>query len=340
MRLLFTAVFAAISLFTFAQTDSATFFYQKGLEEKNKGRLMESYKNFDKAYSYNKNDKQITSELAKTLFDLRRYPQAKEKYLQLEKMGDVSAANYKQLMTLSFNLRQYNDAIKYAHLVKKTDPAEKTAYFIGKAYYEQENYGMATKFLDIAGKEDPQNAEIPYLTARAYADMQNFKQAIPYFEKAIALDPNNNRWLYELGLIYYGMQDDKNSLKYMLLAGEKGYRKDNEYLQNLAIAYLNTGKTNEGLAILKEALIRRPTDMNLLNTIAEACYDAKRYDDAIDYWDQILAIDKTNAEALFMIGMSYQKEGDKQKGMALCDKAIQMDPSLQHNTQNISMPGM
>ncbi len=340
MRFLLTATFSFITFFSFAQTDSAQFYLKKGLDEKSKGRLMESFKHFDKAYSYDQKDRQIVSELANTLYELRRYPQAREKYMQLEKMGDASAATYKQLMLLSFNMRQQNDAIRYAQLLKKADPSEKVAFYIGKAYYDQENYGEAIKNLDMAAKENPQNAEVKYLIARAYADMQNFKQAIPYFEKAITLEPENNRWLYELGLIYYGMQDDKNSLKYLLLAGEKGYKKDNEYLQNLAVAYLNSGQANKGLDILKEALVRRPSDMNLLSIIAEACYDAKKYDDAIDYWDQILSLDKKNAEALYMIGMSYQKKGERQKGMALCDKAIEMDPSLQRNKQKMQMPGM
>ena len=242
-------------------------------------------------------------------------------------------------MQLSFNLRQYPDAIKYAHLVKKTDPSAKTAYYIGKANYDQENYGDAIKFLNIATIEDPANAEVPYMIARAYTDMNNHKMAIPFFEKALALQPDNTRWMYEMGLIYYAMHDDKNSLKYLLMAGEKGLRRDNEYLENLAIAYLNNKQTDKGLEILKESLSRRPADMNLLNMIAEANYDAKRYDDAIGYWDQVLTLDKQNAAALFMIGMSYQKKGDKNKGMALCDKAIEMDPSLARNKQKIQMPG-
>ena len=168
----------------------------------------------------------------------------------------------------------------------------------------------------------------------------NFKAAIPHFQKALELQPANNRWMYEMALIYYAMHDDKNSLKYMLEAGEKGYKRDNEYLENLGIAYLNAGETDKGLTIMKEILERRPSDMNVLNMIAEACYDAKKYDDAINYWDEILRLDKQNASALYMIGMSYQAKGEKQKGMALCDKAIEMDPSLQRNKQKISMPGM
>jgi tetratricopeptide (TPR) repeat protein len=102
---------------------------------------------------------------------------------------------------------------------------------------------------------------------------------------------------------------------------------------------LNNKEYDKGLDIMKEALNRRPTDISLLNMVAEAHYDVKKYDDAINYWDRVLELDKQNASALFMIGMSYQKKGEKQKGQALCDKAIQMDPSLAKNKQKMEMPG-
>ena len=338
-KLVMTVAILGISIASFAQTDSSTYFLQKGLEEKTRGRRMESLKQFEKAYSYNKENKQVVSELAAAYLDLRRYIQAKEKYQQLEKMGDQSDSTYRQLMNLCFNTRQFDDAIKYALLLKKVNPSEKTAFIIGKSNYEKENLGEAIKYLDIATKEDPQNAEIPYSVARAYSDMQNYKAAIPYFQKAVQLKPDQSRWIYEMALIYYAMNDDQNSLKYMLEAADKGYKKDNEYLQNLSTAYLNAGKFNEGIAVLTEVLQRRPSDMNILNMLAEAYYDAKKYDDAIIYYEQILTIEKSKAEALYMIGLSFQKKGEKEKGMALCDKAIQMDPSLQNLKQKQQMPG-
>jgi len=135
------------------------------------------------------------------------------------------------------------------------------------------------------------------------------------------------------------MNDDQNSLKYMLEAGEKGLKKDNAYMQNLATAYLNVGRFNEGVGVLQDILRLRPSDKNVISTIAEAYYNAKKYDEAINYYDELLRMDKQNADALYMIGMSYQKKGDKQKGMALCDKAIEMDPSLKSLKQEKKMPG-
>jgi tetratricopeptide (TPR) repeat protein len=338
-KMLLAAAALGFSTIISAQTDSSALFLQKGLEEKTKGRRMESMKQFEKAYSYNKNSKEVVAELASAYFDLRRYAQAKEKYVQLEGLGDKSAATYKQLMSISFNMRQFDDAIKYAQALKKADGSQQVAYYIGKANYEKENLGEALKYLDIAAKEDPKNAEVPYLAARAYADMQNFKQALPYFQKAMELNPNDARLHYEAALIFYAANDDKNSLKYMQAAADKGIKQDNEFLQNLSMAYLNAGQFNEGIKLLEQALAKRPSDLGILNMLAEAHYDAKKYDEAIRYWDDIMKINNNNAEALYMIGMAYQKKGDKAKGQQLCDKAIEMDPSLSNLKQKKQMPG-
>lgn len=330
------------SVLAFSQNsnpDSANYFLQKGLQEKQVGRRMESLKNFEKAYKYDSTNKSIVSELAVAYHDLRKFTHAKNTYKKLETLGDASPAIYKQLMDLSFSLKQNDDVIVYANKLKQADPSQKISFFIGKVQYDQENYGEAIKYLTAAMKEDELNAEAPYMIARSYADMQNYKNSIPYFQKAIALDTAKSNWIYELALIYYAIHEDKNALQHMLLAGERGYRRDNDYLENLGIAYLNAGELDKGVEILGEILNKRPSDMNILNMIAEAYYYKGKFQLAMDYWDKILGYDKQNASALYMIGMCYQKKGEKEKGQHLCDKAIEMDPSLAALKQKKQMPG-
>jgi tetratricopeptide (TPR) repeat protein len=337
---LFTILTIGVATATYSQADSANLYFQKALTEKQAGRKLEVWKNLDKAYKYNSSDKAIITELADVLLSLNKYAQAKEMYQKLEQLGDNSPNLYKQLLTLSFNTKRFDDAILYADKLKKADPKEKVSYMLGKIYYDRDDYGEAIKFLQAAEKEEPQNAEVPYLIARSYADMMNYKLSIPYFEKAIAIAPDKNNWIYELGLIHYAMNSDKDALKYILLAGEKGYKKDNDYMENLGVAYMNVGKLDEALTILKDILAKKPSDLNILNMIAEGYYYSGKYQDAIDYWDKVLMYDKTNAQSLYMIGMAYQKKGEKDKGIALCDKAIEMDPGLAKYKQKKSMPGM
>jgi tetratricopeptide (TPR) repeat protein len=307
--LLFAATAALLSSASFAQTDSSAVYLQKAIDEKAKGRRMEAIKSLEKAQTLNKNNKQVVNELAASYLDVRMLAKAKAAFQQLETIGGATADTYRQLMNLNFNMRQFNDAIRYAELVQKSSTGEKVAYIIGRSYYEMDDLGNSIKYLESAIKEDPSNSQVPHLLAMAYTNMQNFKQAIPYFEKAIALEPANNRFLYEMALAYYGMGDDKNALRYMLEAGEKGYKKDSEYMQNLSTALMNAGKFSEGLDIMKKALEKRPSDIGLIDMIAEACYDAGKFDDAISFYNKILAIDEKKAEALYMMGMAYQKKG-------------------------------
>lgn len=338
-KISFAAAAIIFSASAFAQTDSSAFYLQKGLDEKAKGRRMVVVQQLEKAYSFNQKNTQVVSELAAAYMEVKFYAKAKEKFGQAESLGERTASLYKNLMTLNFNMRQWNEAIKYAQLLKKADASEKVDYYIGRAYYEQDDLGKAIQYLDAAAKTDPANAEIPHTLATAYTNMQNFKLAIPYFEKAISLQPTDSRLVYELALVYYGMNDNANALKYMLEAGEKGYRKDNEYMQNLATAYMNAGKFAEGLEMMKQTLEKRPSDIGLIDMIAEACYDAGKYDDAINYYNKILTIDNKKAEALYMMGMAYQKKGATDNGRALCDKAIAMDPSLSSLKTEKKMPG-
>jgi tetratricopeptide (TPR) repeat protein len=339
-KIILTTVFAVLSQLAFSQADSSAFYLKKGLDEKTAGRRMESYKHFEKAYAFNKNSREAVQELASALYDLRRYAPAREKYIELEKLGDRSEYTFKQLMLLSFNLRQFNDVIHYGNQLKKINPQEKTAFYLGKAYFAQEDLGNAIKQFEQAAKEDPQNADIPYTVARAYMDMQNYKSALPHFQKALQLNPENNRWHYELALMFYAMYDNHNSLKHMLIAVEKGIKKDNDFMQNLATAYINTGKFDDGINTLKEILQKRPSDISIISSLAEAFYDGKKFNEAIQYYDMLLELDKKNSQALYMIGMSYQKMGQKEKGMAICDKAIEMDPALKSLKQEKKMPGM
>jgi len=338
-RLMLAILLVFSSSFLFAQSDSAHFFLQKGLDEKQKGRRMESVKYFEKAIKYDTTNKAVLDELATGYMDLRKYYQAKETYKKLVGLGENSASNYKQLLQLSFNLKSYDEAIVYANNLKKIDPSENVNYYLGKINYDKENYGDALKYLNAAAKEDPKNGEIPYMIGRSYADMMNYKLAIPFYQTAIGLDNTKYGWCYELGLICYSNNNNIDALKYILMAGEKGYPKDNSYQQNLGIAYIDAGKFNDGIAILNDLLKKRPSDLNLLDMVAQSNYENGKYDDAMNDWDIILGYDKTNASALYMIGMCYQKKGEKAKGTQLCDKAIEMDPSLAMYKQKREMGG-
>ncbi|MCX8019873.1 MAG: tetratricopeptide repeat protein [Chitinophagaceae bacterium] len=328
-------VFTSIHSQTTNPKDSADHYLNKGIEEKQSGRRLESLKWLEKAYRFDSLNHSVLLELAQAYHDLRRYTQSYALWVKILENKPNDTRALKTLVNLAHQLKLHQDVIRYANQLKKTSPEEKLAFYIGRAYYDMDQYGEAIRYLKIAENEDSLNAETYYLIAHSYTEMSNYKTAIPYFKKAIALKPDPN-WIYHLALTYYAVHEDQLALQYMIEAGEKGLSKDNSFLENLAIAYLNAGNEQKGMEMLHEVLKRKPFDLNVLNLIAETYYAKKSYNKAMEYWDKILEFDKNNATALYMIGMCYQQMGgtiNKRKGIELCEKAITIDPSLGRKKQ-------
>jgi tetratricopeptide (TPR) repeat protein len=328
-----------ISPCTYSQTDSSAFYYQKGTAEKEAGRFREAEKAFTKALHFSPNDTKVQVALGFSLIEQKRYMEAREKLIIAYQKDNKNPEVIENLATLSLNTRQWNDAVTYAKKMQELKIGNSANFIIAKSYYELQNYGECLKYCELAFKDDPKRAETPYIAARSFVEMSNYKKAAGCFEQAIERDSTKANWMYEAGLVYYAIPDDKKAIYWLERAGAKGYTRSNDYLENLANAYLNSNNYEKGLSLLQEVLKRKPADQELLYNIADAYYQTGKYQDAIDYWDKILAIDKQNASALYMIGLSYQKKGEKEKGQQLCDRAIQMDPSLKKLKEEKKMPG-
>ncbi len=129
-------------------------------------------------------------------------------------------------------------------------------------------------------------------------------------------------------MTYSAIPDDKTAVIYYEKAAERGYKTDNDYYENLSLSCILSGQPEKGLQLMMNLLEKKPADLNLLYNIAETYYKIKEYPRAISFFDSILQQDNSNARAMYMMGMAYQKKGDVSKGMMICDKAIEIDPSL------------
>ena len=78
--------------------------------------------------------------------------------------------------------------------------------------------------LQAAAKDDPSNAEIPYLIGRSFVDMSNYKMAVQFFEQALAIDSTKAIWYYETGLTYFAIPDARKAIEYFEKAISKGYK--------------------------------------------------------------------------------------------------------------------
>jgi tetratricopeptide (TPR) repeat protein len=329
------AIIMAINQSYAQNTDSASAYFQKGIEEKTAGRMLQASKYFDKAISFNNSFKEAYIENGYANLEMRRTDAAKGHFTKVYELDPNNAVAIKELMELYYNHRQFAKAKEMAAKCKGCAGTER---IIGMCAYQQEDYGLAVKMLGAYLAKNPTDAEATYTMARSHLDMEDYKGAVPYYKKAIALNEEKSSWAYELGLLYYNNEDFKSAVAMFQRAADKGYTQSNDFKENFGYAHIYAGNFDDGEKLLLEVLQRKPNNKDLLRDMAEAYFKTNKYDKSLNYCQKLMELDMNDGKALYQAGLCFQKMGQKDKGQAMCDKAIEMDPSLNNlRTKSMTM---
>lgn len=318
----------------FAQSDSSQSYFNKGMDEKNARRYLVASKYFDKASQLDPNNVEAFLENGRVNLEMRRMDAAQALFLTAYQLQPSNTSALRELTALYFNNRQFQKAIE---LGQKCNCPEGER-IIGMSNYHLEDYGSAIKGLQKVLSKNPNDAEAAYTLGRSFLEIEDYRNAIPPYQKAVTLDPSRSAWMYELGLIYYTKNNYREAVKYFKMADDAGYNKSNDFYENAGFAYLSIGDVETGLKYMTIILQRKPNNKELITNVAEALYAGKQYDHALDYYQKLLELDPKDAKALYMAGMTFQKKGDKSRGQQMCDKAIEIDPSLAKNRQKKEIP--
>ena len=311
---------------SFAQaTDSAVFFYQKGVEEKTAKRYLVASKNFDKAIRFNPTYTAAYIDNGYVNLEMRKTDAAITHFTKANELEPENNAAINELMNLYFSYRQYPKAIAFAQKCNACDNAEK---IIALSYFQTEDYGKAEKGLLALIAKKPSDPETNYTLGRSYMEMEQEKKAITYYEKAVTLDTTKNNWLHELALLYYAINNYKSAVVYFNKAAANGFPQSNDFNENLGYSYIYAGEFEKGEKILLDIMAKKPGNKDILRDIAQAYYDRKLYDKSLEFCQKLLELDIKDATALYQAGMCFIKKGEKDRGQAMCDKAIELDPSL------------
>ncbi|MCW3111858.1 MAG: tetratricopeptide repeat protein [Segetibacter sp.] len=327
LALLLIVSFPVLAMCSVTNPDSAAFYLRIAVQQKGIKKLFEADKNFKKAIDFNPGDNYARIEYGNFLIDQRKYFVAYDQFSKVLLTDKNNAEALQKILFTSFLLNKWTDVIKYGTQVTNTNSIPRLKYMIGKAYFEEEDYGLSQRFLKEAITDPQFDADAVILLGKVYIELSNYSEALTLFNKALDRDINNNKLIYQVGLLYYTINKEKDAVKYFQLAEEKGYKVDLDFKENLGMAYLGFD-IDKGVEILNMVLEKKPNDAEIVLQIAQAHYKAKNFQRAADTFYKIYQQDPTNSRALYMTGMAYQKKGDKVFGTSLCEKAIKMDPTL------------
>ena len=323
--LIIPAVLGVFSSFANAGEDSSQYYFSKGLEEKTAKKFLVASQHFEKAVSFNKGFTAAYIENGYANLEMRKTDKAKFNFTKAYELQPSNPAAIKELTALYFDFRQWDKAIEFA---SKCTGCENADRIIGMSFYEKEEYGKAEKALLRAVAKTPGDAKAHYTMGRAYVEMESYQKAVPFFEKAVTLSPEKNVWLNELGLVYYHNDDYKNAARVFQAAADKGYQQSNDFNENFGYALLHSGNFAKGEEKLMAIYEKKPGNKEILRDLAQILFEKKQYDRSLVYCQKLLEANPNDGKALYQAGLNFQKKGEKDKGQAMCNKAISMDPSL------------
>ena len=326
-----------IYLYTYAAplNDSAKIYYDKGIVEKESKRYQQASANFDKAIKFDANyfDAYLQNAYANT--EMRRIDVAKNHFTKANQIQPNNAEVIKELSTLYYNYRQWDKAIEF---INKCTSCENRDRIIGMCNFEKENYMEAERYLLKALAKLPNDAQVNYTLARNYMDMDAYRRAVPYLEKAVLLEATKSAWAYELGLLYYNNNNFRGAVTAFENAEKAGYTVSNDFNENYGYALLYSGQFLKGEEKLFD-IYKRKGNPEMLRELAQILYDQKQYDRSLDYCQRLLELNPKDGKALYQAGLSFIKLGKKDKGQSMCDKAIELDPSLASKKSSVGDMG-
>lgn len=322
-----TFSFPLLALCSVADPDSAAFYLRIALQHKGVKKVLEAEKSFKKAIGFNPSDNILHLEYGNFLVDQRKYFGALDEFSKILSTEPRHQEALQKLTNTNYLINNWTGVITYGTKLLDSNVPQRLKYMLGKAYYEEEDYGLAEKFLKESINTAPADADAMILLGKVYVELSNYKEALKMFNTALAENKHNSELIYQIGLLHYTLNQEREAIKYFELAAFKGYKNDLAFKENLGMAYLAVD-VDKGVEILNKVLEKKPNDAEIRVQIAQAHYKAKNYQTAADAFYKLYQDDPTNNRALYMAGLAHQKKGDKILGVSLCDKAIKMDPTL------------
>ncbi len=150
----------------------------------------------------------------------------------------------------------------------------------------------------------------PYwnLVANCHLNQGSVRKALLFYNKALEVKPNYVPALNNIGVMYSRMEQDQKALVAFERANSASkFAKTPRY--NLAKMYLIYGLAEPALPILKGLLDSSPTDVDLLNAVANAYFLMSDYNAAYSHYQRIPAANWERPEVGLNLAITLKKIG-------------------------------
>jgi tetratricopeptide (TPR) repeat protein len=180
-------------------------------------------------------------------------------------------------------------------------------------------------------------AAVIVLTACAMATPRQigyWRNSETFFKRMIAVNPNNYMARYNLANLYAHQKRNEEAAENYeaALAAEPNYA---EAHNNYAGLLLDEKKYDEALHHYREALRLNPQNLyyvNLANALADSAsarHDANQFAQAVQAFQQALALDSNSSEVHFNFGLTWDAQGKEAEAAGEFREALRLNPNYE-----------
>ena len=251
--------------------------------------------NYDQALNLDKKSPKPHIRMGRLYSRARNYTEALRHFQQAVAADSSYSPAYREIGELYYMAQQYDKAIaNYRKYISKSDEAPETLYKYGAFLFLNKDYAEAVRVLEpLVTKMN--NPVVYRLIGYSYAEMDSSALALQNLET------------------FFAKADQKKIIT-----------SDYQYFGKVLAA---NGRTDEGIAMLRQAITGDPKNYQLYDDIGDIYFKGKAYDKAADaYTSLISATPEPTAQQYFTLGRSYYFAKNNAMADSTFSKVISMLP--------------
>ncbi|MGH9538905.1 MAG: tetratricopeptide repeat protein, partial [Terriglobales bacterium] len=193
---------------------------------------------------------------------------------------------------------------------------------LGIIYSAEKNYPAALDAYQHALKVDPNSTSTHNNLGNLRVNEGRLDLAEQEFRKVLQLDPGNRDGNYNLGLVLMA----KGSPAEAITRLQRVHPPSLETRFNLIRAYLQAGRTTEGLKMARELSAQKKDDVKLHFTLGVLLASEKQYKPAQLELEKANALQPETFEILYNLGQVDLRAGEYPKAELILNRALKLKP--------------
>jgi tetratricopeptide (TPR) repeat protein len=238
-----------------------------------------------------------------------------------------NAALYDKRAKIYLGLKQMEEAVNDSKRAIKLDSAKAEYYMtLVDSYFGQNKTRQAKEQLESTVKKFPQNIDALLKLSELYFLVRHYQEGITYVNKALELDPNKAKAYYIKGSIYKESGDTAKAISSLETAVEQDNKFEDAYL-DLGIMYA-ARKSPLALDYYNNVLRINPSNASARYARAKFLQDIGKAEESIKEYEAILSQNKECENCYYNLGAIYLEiKNDPKKALEMFTKAIEIDPN-------------